>query len=287
MTTRRFGRYAAIGGVTMLSVIGLVALLAPWMAPQGPTLVHPSISFADASAAHWMGTDNLGRDLFSRLAYGARWTLGITFVATLLIMSVGVGVGIVSGYWGGLVDNALMRLVDVILSVPALLLGLAIVGTLGPGVTSLIFGLASVWWAGYARVVRGMVLSLRERGFVQSARALGASDTRIIMRHIAPTIIPALAVLASLEMGELVLAISGLSFLGLGAQPPAPEWGAMLNDARPFFFTAPRLALYPGLLIGTVVLAFNLMGDGLRDAVDPSLHDDIAFRRWRADSGGV
>ncbi len=285
--THRFGRYTALVGFTVVSLIGVIALLAPWIAPAGPTLVHPSIAFAGSSTSHWLGTDNLGRDILSRLAHGARWTLGITFVATALIMSVGVTVGVVSGYAGGIVDEALMRAVDVILSVPALLLGLAIVGTLGPGVGSVTIGLASIWWAGYARVVRGIVLAQRERGFVHAARALGASDRRIIMVHLVPNIIPVVAVLASLEMGELVLAISGLSFLGLGAQPPTPEWGAMLNDARPYFFTAPRLVLYPGLLISIVVLGFNLMGDGLRDALDPSPLGGVAFRRWRAGAGGV
>ena len=270
MTQHRFGRSAAAVGFTVIALIGLVALLAPWIAPEGPTLVHPSIAFAGSSAAHWLGTDNLGRDMLSRLAHGARWTLGISLVASALVMSVGVAVGVIAGYSGGIVDQALMRGVDVILSLPALLLGLAIVGTLGPGVTGLVIGLASIWWAGYARVVRGIVFALRERGFVHAARALGASDRRIIMHHIVPSILPTVAVLASLEMGELVLAISGLSFLGLGAQPPTPEWGAMLNDARPYFFTAPRLVLYPGLLISIVVLAFNLVGDGLRDVLDPS-----------------
>jgi len=185
-------------------------------------------------------------------------------------MSAGVAVGVAAGYVGGVVDDVLMRLVDTILSVPSLLLGLAIVGTLGPGIESLMIGLASIWWVSYARVVRGLVIALRERGFVDAARALGATDGRIVVRHILPGILPAIAVLASLEMGELVLAISGLSFLGLGAQPPTPEWGAMLNDGRSFFFTAPQLMLYPGLVISVAVLGFNLLGDGLRDALDPA-----------------
>ena len=285
--THRFGRHSALVGFTVLSLIGLLALLAPWIAPAGPTLVQPSIAFAGSSAAHWLGTDNLGRDILSRLAHGARWTLGITFMATALIMSVGVAVGVVSGFAGGLVDEALMRAVDVILSVPTLLLALAIVGTLGPGVGSVIIGLASIWWAGYARVVRGLVLALRERGFVHAARALGASDRRIIVVHLIPSIVPIVAVLASLEMGELVLAISGLSFLGLGAQPPTPEWGAMLNDARPYFFTAPRLVLYPGLLISIVVLGFNLLGDGLRDVLDASPQAGVAMKRWRTRGDGA
>ena len=262
-------RRSTVVGLVIVVALALVALLAPWLAPHDPTLVDPARGFASRSASHWLGTDNLGRDILSRLVYGARWSLGIVLVATLLIMSAGVAVGVAAGYLGGVLDDVLMRLVDTILSVPSLLLGLAIVGTLGPGLGGLMFGLASIWWVGYARVVRGLVLALRERDFVHASRALGATDRRIVVHHILPGILPAVAVLASLEMGELVLAISGLSFLGLGAQPPTPEWGAMLNDGRTFFFTAPQLMLYPGLVISIAVLGFNLLGDGLRDALDP------------------
>ena len=257
-------------GLGIVVAFAVVALLAPWIAPHDPALVDATNGFAPPGAAHWLGTDNLGRDLLSRLMFASRWSLGIVLVATLVIMSAGVAIGVAAGYAGGVLDGVLMRLVDAILSVPSLLLGLAIVGTLGPGIGSLMIGLASIWWVGYARVVRGLVLSLRERTFVDSARAIGATDRRIIARHILPSILPAVAVLASLEMGELVLAISGLSFLGLGAQPPTPEWGAMLNDGRTFFFTAPQLMLYPGLTISVAVMGFNLLGDGLRDALDPS-----------------
>lgn len=268
--TRLLARRSTVVGLAIVVVLAVVALLAPWLAPHDPALVDPARGFAARSASHWLGTDNLGRDILSRLVHGARWSLGIVLVATLLIMTAGVVVGVAAGYVGGVLDDVLMRLVDTILSVPSLLLGLAIVGTLGPGLGSLMFGLASIWWVGYARVVRGLVLSLRERGFVDAARALGATDRRIVVHHILPGILPAVAVLASLEMGELVLAISGLSFLGLGAQPPTPEWGAMLNDGRTFFFTAPQLMLYPGLVISIAVLGFNLLGDGLRDALDPA-----------------
>ena len=268
--TGLLARRSTVVGLAIVVVLAVVALLAPWLAPHDPALVDPARGFAARSASHWLGTDNLGRDILSRLVHGARWSLGIVLVATLLIMTAGVVVGVAAGYVGGVLDDVLMRLVDTILSVPSLLLGLAIVGTLGPGLGSLMFGLASIWWVGYARVVRGLVLSLRERGFVDAARALGATDRRIVVHHILPGILPAVAVLASLEMGELVLAISGLSFLGLGAQPPTPEWGAMLNDGRTFFFTAPQLMLYPGLVISIAVLGFNLLGDGLRDALDPA-----------------
>ena len=268
MTRRLLARRATVVGLAIVIMLGLVALFAPWIAPHDPAHIDPAIGFAGPSAAHWLGTDNLGRDLLSRLVYGARWSLGLVLIATLLVMSAGVTVGVVAGYAGGVLDDVLMRLVDAVLSVPSLLLGLAIVGTIGPGIGSVMIGLASIWWVSYARVVRGLVIALRERPFVDAARALGASNGHIVVRHIMPGILPALAVLASLEMGELVLAISGLSFLGLGAQPPTPEWGAMLNDGRTFFFTAPQLLLYPGIAISVAVMGFNLLGDGLRDALD-------------------
>lgn len=278
MMHRLLARRSTIVGLGIVAALAVIALSAPWLAPHDPTLVDPASGFAGPSAAHWLGTDNLGRDLLSRLVYGARWSLGIVLVATLLITTAGIVVGVAAGYVGGLVDDVLMRLVDTILSVPSLLLGLAIVGMLGPGLGSLMIGLASIWWVGYARVVRGLVLAIRERAFVDAARALGATNRRIVISHILPSILPAVAVLASLEMGELVLAITGLSFLGLGAQPPTPEWGAMLNDGRSFFFTAPQLMLYPGLVISITVLGFNLVGDGLRDAMDPTDHSRLRAR---------
>jgi peptide/nickel transport system permease protein len=264
----RPGRSASVAGGVIVALAATLALLAPWLAPHDPAWVEPARAFAGASTAHPLGTDNLGRDILSRLLFGARWSLGLALVATLLISATGVLVGAVAGYAGGLLDDVLMRIVDALLAVPSLLLALAIVGTLGPGIGSVVLGLATIWWVGYARVVRGLVLSLRERTFVEGSRALGASDTRIVLRHVLPAIVPAIAVLASLEMGELILAIAGLSFLGLGAQPPTPEWGAMLNDGRSFLFTAPSMMLYPGLCISVAVLGFNLLGDGLRDALD-------------------
>ena len=277
MMRRLWSRSSARVGLAIILVLALAAVFAVPLAPYDPTLMDTSRGFAPSSAEHWLGTDNLGRDTLSRLLIGARWSLGIVLAATLLIMSAAVVVGVAAGYLGGVVDDILMRLADTILSVPSLLLGLAIVGALGPGLHSLMIGVASIWWVGQARVIRGLVLAHRERGFVEAARALGAGDLRIVCAHVLPSILPAVVVLASLEMGELVLAISAFSFLGLGAQPPIPEWGAMLNDARTFFFTAPQLMLYPGIVISIAVLGFNLVGDGLRDAMDPN--DASGLRR--------
>ncbi len=268
--SRLLSRRSTVVGIAVVTTFGILALLAPWIAPYDPNRIDPAIGFASPSAAHWLGTDNLGRDILSRLLHGARWSLGLVLVATVMIMSCGVAVGTAAGYFGAVLDDVLMRLVDTVLSVPGLLLALAIVGTIGPGLGSLILGLSSIWWVSYARVVRGLVLALRERACVDAALALGATHRRVVVHHILPGIMPVVAVLATLEMGELVLAMSALSFLGLGAQPPTPEWGAMLNDGRAYFSSAPQLLLYPGLAITIAVMGFNLLGDGLRDAMDPT-----------------
>ena len=247
----------------------LAALLAPVLTPYDPAAAVPTQRLAGPGPEHPLGTDNLGRDILSRLLFGSRWSLGTAAMATLLIMTIGVTVGSVGGYYGGRLDELVGLVVDVLLAFPSLVLALAIAGTLGPGILNIMLGLVSVWWVGYARVVRGLVLATREQQFVLAARCLGARDRRVIVRHVLPNVLPPVVVLATLEMGGLILAISGLSFLGLGVQPPAPEWGAMLNDGRGFLFGAPQLMIYPGLAISLVVIAFNLLGDGLRDAFDP------------------
>ena len=259
----------ALAGVSLVAVFAVMALAAPLLATHDPALIDAMRRLEEPSREHLFGTDNLGRDTFSRIIHGSRWSLGTVAISTALIMSIGVAVGTAAGYFGGLVDEILMRVVDVLLAFPSLLLALAIAGTIGPGLTSVIAALVSVWWASYARIVRGMVLSIREREFIQAARGLGASDLHIVLRHILPNILAPVAILATVEMGELILAVAALGFLGLGAQPPAPEWGTMVNDARPFLLSNPRLMIYPGLAIGLAVVGFNLLGDGLRDRLDP------------------
>jgi peptide/nickel transport system permease protein len=207
----------------------------------------------------------------SRLLYGARVSLTAATAASVLVLLIGVSVGAIAGYAGGWVDMAIMRIVDLLLAFPLLVLALAITGFIGVGMGSVLAGVVSVWWASYARIVRGLVLSLRERPFVEAARAMGASPARIVIRHLLPNVLPPIIVLATLEMGSLLLVISGLNFLGLGVQPPTPEWGAMLNDGRPFLRSAPQLMIYPGLAICLAVMGFNLLGDGLRDRLDPRL----------------
>lgn len=260
-----------VAGLVIVAGVALIAIAAPLIAPDDPTRVDALRRLAPPSADTLLGTDNLGRDILSRLIWGARLSLGTAGLAAVLILTIGVGSGMIAGFYGGLLDDLLMRVVDVLLAFPALILALAIAGVLGPSIMSVMIGIVSVAWADYARVMRGQVLSARERQYVEAARAIGVGNTRILARHLLPNVLPPILVLASLEMGGLILAISGLSFLGLGAQPPTPEWGAMLNDGRAFIAAAPQLMIYPGLAISIVVVGFNLLGDGLRDAFDPHL----------------
>ncbi len=261
----------AIVGIAIVVLFTAVALLAPVIAPHDPNAIDAIHRLEGPGVTHLLGTDNLGRDMLSRIIWGSRWSLGTVFLATTMIMSIGVAVGVVAGYYGGFVDTVLMRIVDVLLAFPSLLLALAIAGMLGPGITSVIIALVSVWWASYARIVRGLVMSIRERDFIAAASGLGASDGEIIMRHVLPNVLPSVAVLATLEMGDLVLAVAGLGFLGIGVQAPVAEWGTMVNEGRAFLLSAPQLMIYPGLAISLAVVGFNLLGDGLRDVLDPRL----------------
>jgi len=258
-----------VSGLLLIAVFVIMGIGAPLLTKADPAAIDAVRRLEGPSVTHPFGTDHLGRDMFSRVTYGARWSLGIVAIATTCIVVVGVLVGTVAGYYGGWVDEVLMRVVDVMLAFPSLLLALAIAGTVGPGITGVMIGLLAVWWASYARMVRGMVLALRERDFVAAAKSLGASNGHIVLRHVLPNVFPPVLILATVEMGDLVLAIAALGFLGLGAQPPTPEWGAMINDARPFILSEPRLMVIPGLAISASVAGFNLLGDALRDVLDP------------------
>ena len=265
----------AFTGLVIVVVLTLAAVFASTLAPYDPTEIDPLHSLEGTSGDHLLGTDELGRDVLSRLLVGARWSLGIAALATLSVMAVGTAIGLVSGYLGGWVDTVVMRVVDSLLALPPFLLYLAIVGTLGPGVRNVFIGLVAISWASYARVMRGMVLSVRERAFVRASRSLGASDGRLMWRHVLPNVISPIVVLATLQVGGNILSLAGLGFFGLGAQPPTPEWGTMINMGRLFLETHPGLLMYPGIAISLAVLGFNLMGDGLRDVLDPQL----AYRR--------
>lgn len=268
---RLLGDPLAAVGLALVTLLCLAALFAPLLAPHDPTAVDATQRLAPSSWAHPLGTDQLGRDTLSRLLFGARWSLGTAALATLIVMAIGIVVGMVAGYYGGRLDAILMRVVDVLLAFPSLVLYLAIVGTLGPGFENLFLAMVSIGWVAYARVVRGLVLSVKERGYVRASRALGAGDGRLMIHHILPNVVPPVVVLASLQTGTLILALAALGFFGLGVQPPTPEWGSMINQSRLFLQSSPALMAWPGLAISLSVMGFNLLGDGLRDVLDPRL----------------
>jgi len=259
--------------VALAVLIALVAgaVLAPLIAPADPLAQTLAARLEPPSAAHWLGTDQLGRDVLSRLLYGARISLVIGLTVVLLAGIFGTLVGLVAGSAGGAVEEGLMRLTDVFLAFPPLILAMAIAGALGPSLTNAIVAIAVVTWAIYARLTRGQILSLRRREFVEAARSIGASRSRILFRHLLPNALAPLLVQASFDMGAAIVSAAGLSFIGFGAQPPTPEWGVMISEGRNFISTEPWLALFPGLAILLAVGAFNVLGDGLRDALDPRL----------------
>jgi ABC-type dipeptide/oligopeptide/nickel transport system permease subunit len=256
-------------GASLLAGIILACLAAPWLAPADPTRIDLTAQFAPPSPAHPLGTDHFGRDLLARVLHGGRVSLAVAALATTVVLVISAALGTLAGLVGGWVDAAIMRLVDVTLAFPRLVLAIFIAGALGVGVTSVAIAIVAVSWAWYARLVRGMVLQVREEPYVEAARAIGASPWRLARRHLLPGLAGRVAVLVSLDFGYLILNVSALSFLGLGVQPPAAEWGAMLSEARLFFAQAPQLMLVPGLAIFLTVLAANLVGDALRDALDP------------------
>lgn len=256
-------------GAVIICLILSIGLLAPWLAPHDPIQINLDQTLLKYSWDYPLGTDHLGRCILSRLIYGTRVSLSTSFLVLAIIMTVGIAVGTLSGYVGKGLDNLIVSIMDVLLAFPGLILALAIAGILGPSITNVMIAIAAVHWVGYARIIRGMVISIKEKEYVLAARASGTRPILIVWQHILPNIISPVIVLATLDMGSILLTISGLSFLGLGAQPPLPEWGAMLNDGRPYIQVAPWLMVFPGLAILTSVLAFNLMGDGLRDLFDP------------------
>lgn len=267
---RRFRRNrAAVGGLILVLLLIAIAVLAPVLAPYAPDAQNLRERLQPPLRAHPFGTDEFGRDILSRVLYGARISLFTGLVPVASGLTVGTLLGLLAGYYGGRLDNVLMRLMDVLLAFPSLLLALAVVGALGPGLVNAVIAVAIVSIPGYARLARSVVIATREEEFVQSARALGARDGRLLLRHILPTTLGPLTVQATLGIGFAILSMAGLSFLGLGIQPPAADWGEMLARGRRFLPDSPWLLLYPGMAISLTVLAFNLLGDGLRDAVDP------------------
>ncbi|MCR8962841.1 nickel ABC transporter permease subunit NikC [Brevibacillus halotolerans] len=246
----------------------LLALFAPFLSPNDPNLVDITQKLQGPSSKFPLGTDHLGRCIWSRLIYGTRTSLGTAFFVMGFTMLISLPVGIFAGYRGGWVDYLFMRICDIFMAFPSLLLSLALIGILGPGLGNMIFAMVLVQWVFYARIIRGMVLSVKEQPFILAAKVCGTPKLVIVLKHILPTIVSQVVVLAFMDIGGVVLAISGLSFLGLGIQPPGAEWGMMINDSKPFFRNNPSLMLYPGMMILLVVIAFNLFGEALRDALD-------------------
>jgi peptide/nickel transport system permease protein len=257
-------------GAAIVCAAVLAAILGPSLIGMDPAGQDLPLRLEGPSRVHWLGLDELGRDILVRLFTGARISLLVGIVVVGISASVGTILGSIAGYYGGIADEAVGRVSDILMAFPGLLLAIAIVAVLGPSLTNVVFALASIGWVGYARLVRGQVLKVRELEYVQAARALGASTTRILMRHVVPAALPALIVQATLGMGGAILAEASLSFLGLGVQPPTPSWGTMLNFGRAHLLDAPHLTIFPGLAIAVLVLGFNFLGDGLRDALDPT-----------------
>lgn len=263
----------AVVGLFLLIVLGFVAVFAPLVAPEGVDEQNYDRILESPSWENPLGTDNFGRDVFSRIIYGSRISLTIGFVTTIIGVIIGGILGSIAGYYGGRIDNLIMRFIDIILAIPGLLLAIALVSALGPSLINLMIavGIASV--PQFARLVRASVLSTKENEFIEAAQCLGASDLEIIVKHVWPNSFAPVLVQATLRMGAAIVVASGLSFLGLGAEPPTPEWGSLLSDGRRFLRDAWWLATFPGVAIMITVLAFNLVGDGLRDALDPRLKD--------------
>lgn len=269
MTTLRSNPLGTFG-VAMIAALALAALLAPWLAPQDPAYIDLPARLTPPSSAHWLGADELGRDILSRVLYGARISMLVGASVVALSLTLGLIIGSIAGYYGGRLDRFFNIVVmNAFLSFPGILLAIAFVAFLGPGIFNLVLALSLGGWVGYARLVRGQVLATREREFVEAARAQGAGDLRIIVRHILPNIIQPVIVQAAIGMAGAVLAEATMSFLGLGVPPPTASWGSMLNDGRSHLVDAPHLVLFPAVAVMLAVLSFNFVGDALRDYLDP------------------
>ncbi len=262
----------AVVGLTIVVLFIALSLLAPLLAPYDPATQNLGNRLAFPSAEHWFGTDELGRDILSRILYGGRVTLGMVIAVVVLVAPIGLAIGCIAGYFGGIVDTVLMRVTDVFLAFPRLILALAFVAALKPGVESAILAIALTAWPPYARLARAETMTVRGSDFVAAYRLTGASAWRIIARHIAPLCVPSLIVRITLDMSSIIITAASLGFLGMGAQPPSPEWGAMIATAKRFIFEQWWVATIPGIAIFLVSLAFNFLGDGLRDVLDPKGH---------------
>ncbi|WP_028551387.1 nickel transporter permease [Paenibacillus sp. UNC451MF] len=261
----------ALVGLGMVVIFIVVALFAPWIAPYDPFKQDMQVMLESPNAHHWFGTDEFGRDLLSRIIYGAQISLMIGIVGVFIAVIFGVALGTIAGYFGGWLDSAIMRIMDIFMAFPSFLLALAIVSVLGPGMVNVMIAIGIFSVPTFARISRSAVISIKHKEFVEATKAMGGTNARIIFKHIIPNSIAPIIVLSTLRMATAILTASGLSFLGMGAQPPTPEWGAMLSSGREYLRTAPHVSTVPGLAIMFMVLGFNMLGDGLRDALDPKM----------------
>lgn len=263
----------AMLGLALMSAILLLAVFADVIADYDTEVIGMNMMerLQTPSAKHWFGTDGYGRDVFARIIHGSRLSLSLSIISMLIAVAVGSMIGAISGYFGGRVDDVLMRLMDMLLAIPPMLMSISIVAALGRSMANLMLALALAYMPVFARVIRSSILSVKDQEFVEAARACGTSDARIILRHIIPNAVGPIIVQATLAMGSSILTISSLSFMGMGIQPPQPEWGTMLYEGRDLIRTSPYLVIFPGAAIAVSVLSLNLLGDGLRDALDPRL----------------
>ncbi len=260
-------------GLSLIAIFMVIAILAPWIAPHplDASVTHVDERFSPPSTKHWFGTDELGRDIFSRVVLGTRISLRTGSMVVALALAIGIPLGLIAGTFGGLLDEILMRVTDAFLSFPPLLLAMVISATLGPSLENAMIAIAVAWWPWYARLIRSEALAIRERDYIEAARAAGASRARLLFRHVLPNSVAPVIVQASMDFGSVILTSASLSFIGLGAQPPTPEWGLMINLARTYFLSYWWIATFPGLAILIAVLSFNITGDGLREILDPKV----------------
>jgi ABC-type dipeptide/oligopeptide/nickel transport system permease subunit len=258
-----------VAGLAVLVLVALLSLAAPYLTAHDPRAQDLGNKLQPPSLEYPFGTDQLGRDVLSRVLHGGRNTLGGSLLALAILSALGIVIGGLAGYAGGVLEALLMRVTDAVLTFPYLVLALALAAAFSPSLLTVVIAVSLTWWGHYARVMRGLVLGVCAMPFVETAHALGARHGRVIGRHVMPNVVPPLVVLSTLDLGLLILSIAALSYLGLGVQPPAPEWGMMLNESRLYMFTAPHLMIFPGTMIFVTVLAANLLGDALRDVLDP------------------
>lgn len=270
-----FSRRVVVFGFIIIVALLFIAIFAPFVAPYDPNKQNLMESLQEPSAKHLLGTDFLGRDLLSRIIYGSRISLAVGIVSVLIAGCIGISLGLISGFFGGIIDHLIMRFIDALMTIPPLMLAIAVRAVLGGGLTNVMLSLGISLIPTYARLMRGQVLSVKQADYIMAAEIVGGSNLRIMLLHVFPNCLSPLIVLATLNMGFAILAEAGLSFLGLGIAPPTPAWGAMVNDGYRYLMTNPLLSFAPGFCVMLVVLAFNIVGDGLRDALDPRLRGTI------------